>query len=332
MFLQSVGRSPQISASARQKLINHFRNIGNKLKSLSMLNMVSAVSVSPMDKIKGLIKDMIAKLQQEAAEAATTHAFCQKEQKKNAENEEKTQNELDKITQATDAAAAKKQQLEDRVAVLRTEIAQIDNSTAEAEQIRQEENAIYKKDTADFQEAADAVLDAMDVLKEYYDGASFLQISVKTNDAKGARQPIAAIPKLGGAKSASAGGILSILDMMAEEFQKTVGNLNKAEEEAVIAFKELKQESFESKTAKDLEASKAEQQISFLKVELEELATDKAEASKTMDTILEYIDKIKPTCENRVVPYAERKAKREAEIEGLKDAFQILVDTSASMA
>eukprot|EP00746_Dinoflagellata_sp_MGD_P000782 gnl/MRDRNA2_/MRDRNA2_101417_c0_seq1.p1 gnl/MRDRNA2_/MRDRNA2_101417_c0~~gnl/MRDRNA2_/MRDRNA2_101417_c0_seq1.p1 ORF type:complete len:736 (+),score=241.76 gnl/MRDRNA2_/MRDRNA2_101417_c0_seq1:108-2315(+) len=336
-FLQVPGvnlDAPQhISAAVRQKLINHFRSVGTKLKSISMLNMVSAVSVSPMDKIKGLIKDMIAKLQKEALEAANTHAFCQAEQKKNDENQEKTQGELDKTNNAIDTATAKKDQLEDRVAVLRQEIAAIDNTTAEAEHIRQEENAQFKKDRADFQEAADAVLDAMDVLNEYYKGAgSFVQTNVRTQDAtKGARQPVKAIPKMGGAKSASAGGILSILDMMADNFQKTVGNLDKAEEEAVIAFKKLKQESFESKTAKDLEASKAEQQISFLKVNLEELGTDLSESQKTMDTILEYIDKLKPTCENRVVPYAERKAKREAEIEGLKEAFQILVDTSASM-
>lgn len=341
MFLQLSGKdendnAPQhISPAVRQQLINHFREVGTKLKSLSMLNMVSAVSVSPMEKIKGLIKDMIEKLQKEAAEAATTHAFCQAEQKKNKENQEKTQGELDKISQATDAAIAEKNGLEDRVAVLRNEIAEIDNSTAEAEHIRLAENAEFKKDRADFQEAADAVLDAMDVLNEYYNKGSFLQTNAKAAGAakgtNGAKQPIAAIPKLGGAKSASAGGIISILDMMAEDFQKTVGNLDKSEEEAVIAFKKLKQDNFESKTAKDLEASKAEQQIGFLKVDLEELDTDKAEASKTMDSILEYIDKLKPTCENRVVPYAERKAKREAEIEGLKEAFQILVDTSATM-
>merc|ERR1719335_541441 len=97
---------------------------------------------------------------------------------------------------------------------------------------------------------------------------------------KGARQPIKGTPKLGGAKSASAGGILSILDMMAENFQKTVANLDKTEEEAVIAFKKLKDESFESKTAKDLEASKAEQQIGFLKFNLEELDTDLSESTK----------------------------------------------------
>lgn len=337
-FLQVSGvaaHPPEhIPAAVRQTLINHFRTVGTRLNSLSMLNMVSAVTVSPMDKIKGLIKDMIEKLQKEALEAANTHAFCQAEEQKNQEVQEKTQDKLDKTNQAIDAATAKKQQLEDRVALLRQEIAAIDNATAEAEHVREEEDAQFKTDRADFQEAADAVLDAMDVLKEYYNnaGRSFMQTTVREQGAtKGTRQPAKAIPKMGGAKSASAGGILSILDMMAQNFQKTVGNLDKTEEEAVIAFKKLKQDSFDSKTAKDLEASKAEQQISFLKVNLEELGTDLSESKKTMDTILGYIDKLKPTCENRVVPYADRKAKREAEIEGLKEAFQILVDTSASM-
>lgn len=75
----------------------------------------------------------------------------------------------------------------------------------------------------------------------------------------------------------------------------------------------------------------SESQVSSLTEAIGDYETDKAETTKTMDAILAYIDKLKPTCENRVVPYAERKAKREAEIEGLKEAFQILVETADAM-
>merc|ERR1719272_999913 len=122
--------------AVRQQLIKKFRSLGSKLHSLSMLNMVSAMSVSPMEKIKGLITYMIAKLQKEAAEAASTHAFCQEENKKNAEAKEKTQGELDKTNSRLESATAKKQSLEDRIAQLQNEVKDIEGADAKATQIR----------------------------------------------------------------------------------------------------------------------------------------------------------------------------------------------------
>merc|ERR1719487_1945943 len=164
----------------------------------------------------------------------------------------------------------------------------------------------------------------MKVLKDYYGDTSFLQED-ESDD-----QP-AAPPKLGGAKSASAGGILSILDMMSEEFSTTVDKLQRDEREAVEAYEKLTNENELAKTSKKMEIKTSESQVMSLTEAIGDYGVDKEESSKTMDAILEYIDKLKPTCENRVVPYAERKAKREAEIEGLKEAFQILVETSDAM-
>merc|ERR1719316_989318 len=279
------------------------------------------MSVTPMEKIKGLISDMIEKLQKEAAEAANMHAFCEEETKANKEANEKTQKELDTINSRLESALAKKQSLEDRVSELQTQIKDIESADAEALKIRQDENTVFLKQEADFKEAAAAVDDAIDVLKDFYGDVgigAFVQ------------QP-AAPPKLGGRKDASAGGILSILDMMSEEFSTTVDKLQRDEREAVEAYEKLMNDNELALTSKKMEIKMSESQVMSLTEAIGDYGVDKTESTKTMDAILEYIDKLKPTCENRVVPYAERKAKREAEIEGLKEAFQILVDTSATM-
>lgn len=305
----------------RQRLIGKFRALGTKLHSISMLNMVSAMSVTPMEKIKGLISDMIEKLQKEAAEAANMHAFCQEETKANKEANEKTQKELDTINSRLESALAKKQSLEDRVSELQTQIKDIESADAEALKIRQDENTVFLKQEADFKEAAAAVDDAIDVLKDFYGDVgigAFVQ------------QP-AAPPKLGGRKDASAGGILSILDMMSDQFSTTVDKLQREEREAVEAYEKLTNENEVAKTNKLMEIKTSESQIMSLTEAAGDYTIDKDEATKTMDAIVAYAEKLKPQCENRVVPYAERKAKREAEIEGLKEAFQILVDTADSM-
>merc|ERR1719326_207271 len=81
----------------RQTLINHFRSVGNKLHSLAMLNLVSVSSQDPMEQVKGLLTDLIAKLVKEAAEAANLHAFCQEEKKKTSEAKAKKDMTIEKL-------------------------------------------------------------------------------------------------------------------------------------------------------------------------------------------------------------------------------------------
>jgi len=119
--------------------------------------------------------------------------------------------------------------------------------------------------------------------------------------------------------------------MMSDEFSRTVANLQRSEHEAAEAYQKLKDDNEVASMDKKMQVKSSSSQVSSLTEAIGDGETDHAQASKTMGAILEYVDKLKPTCEGRVVPYAERKAKREAEVEGLKEAFQILVDTSASL-
>merc|ERR1719388_774708 len=130
-------------AKVRQTLMNHFRKLGNKLHSLSMLNLISVANAAPMDKVKNLIKGLIEKLEKEAAEAADTHAFCEEEKKKNADSKDKTQATLDKLDARLDKAEAKSAELTERITELSEEITAIDKSVAEATKIRQEEKATF---------------------------------------------------------------------------------------------------------------------------------------------------------------------------------------------
>merc|ERR1719207_55949 len=149
---------------------------------------------------------------------------------------------VDKLETRLDKATAKKSQLEQDVAELTGEIAEIDKSTEEATKLRTEEHATFLKAEADMKEAADAVGDAIDALKDYYGDASLVQI-----------QTVAGQPKLGGAKSDSAGGILSILDMMQGEFMKQLAAAQSDEREAIKAFETQSNEFKVSKATKSAE-------------------------------------------------------------------------------
>merc|ERR1719333_619778 len=108
----------------RQHLINHFRTIGNKLHSLAMLNLVTVSAQDPMENVKNLLTELIAKLEKEAKEAADLHAFCQAEKKKTTASMEKKTMEIEKISTRIEKATSKKQELSELVADSSKEIAE----------------------------------------------------------------------------------------------------------------------------------------------------------------------------------------------------------------
>jgi chromosome segregation ATPase len=308
-----------------------------------------------------LIKGLIEKLEKEAAEAADTHAFCEEEKKKNADATDKTQATLDKLDARLDKAQAKTAELNERITELSDEIAAIDESIAEATKIRQEEKATFTKANADFKEAADAVSDAIDVLKDFYEGGgAFIQISAVTAhkddpwkrmfgtslraaedqpeevvgvdpSEAGAGVGDVAIPKMGGPSAAKGGIIIGMMETMAGEFSKTVAELGATEDKAQKEYDEMMQDNKVSKTSKEMEIKGSKQELSMLDVRIGESTEDHKLATKEMAAINAYILKLKPTCEGRVVSFEERQAKREAEIAGCKEALQILDDTTDSI-
>merc|ERR1719506_2264358 len=85
-------------------------------------------------------------------------------------------------------------------------------------------------------------------------------------------------------------------------------------------------------STKEAEIKGAESQVKSLDVSLHDNGGDLKMANKEKGAIQDYVDKLKPQCEGRVVPYAERKAKMDAEIAGLKEGLAILEEESPAGA
>merc|ERR1719298_182707 len=131
-------------------------------------------------------------------------------------------------------------------------------------------------------------------------------------------------PELGSAKSDAGSVIIGILEMSNEDFVKLHTETETAEEEAVEAYEKLMSDNKASKAAKEAEVKASLSEIKSLTVTLENNGEDKGMTQKELDAVLEYLDKLKPQCEEKVMSYAEKKARREAEIAGLKEALDIL--------
>merc|ERR1719379_1150083 len=86
------------TARIRARLIDHLKDMGHKFHSYTMMEMVSAATTDPFEKIRGLIGDMIAKLIAEANEEASQKAFCDEEKAKSNKEKEAKVMKIDKLT------------------------------------------------------------------------------------------------------------------------------------------------------------------------------------------------------------------------------------------
>jgi len=317
-FKKHSSSGHDIPQKTRVKLVNHFREMGARLHSLAMLNLVSVVSSDPMEQVKGLLTNLVAKLVKEAKDAADLHEFCKAEKEKTSAAIKKKTMTINELDARLETAGSKKKELSENVADLTSEIAEMQKSEAEATKLRNEEHATYLKVAADYTQAAEAVDDAIDALKEYYGSVTLMQAS--SNTVHSSKAP----PKLGGAKTDSAGGIISILETMGEEFRKSLKKAGAEERADQSAYDTMIQENKEAKAAKNAEIAGSQSEIKSLSVALHNFGGDKKMASKELGSVKEYVAKLKPQCGGKTVSYAERKAKMESEISGLKDALAIL--------
>merc|ERR1712083_1050488 len=118
-------------------------------------------------KVKGLISDMIAKLEKEASDEATEKAYCDEQIAKTEQKED-----IAKQTSKIDQASARSAQLKEEVQVLEAELAALAKAQAEMDKIRHDTHAEYAQAKADLELGLSGVRGALSTLREYYGGAA----------------------------------------------------------------------------------------------------------------------------------------------------------------
>jgi len=294
----------------RDQLSKILKSLPRKQHGFMLSQLVSAARADPFGKVKGLIESMIDTLTKEAAEEASQKAFCDQEISESKQKQAELSASFDKTSTRIEKAEAGKAKLLADIKTLEEEIAAIDASQSEATALRQKENAEYKKASSDYKASAEAVAQATAVLQKYYEGA-FVQVSTKQ-------------PEFGSAKGDVASTIMGMLEVAESDFTRLLSEAEAAESEAQSTYDKLTQDNKVTRAEKVQEVKGKKSEVKSLERSLVNYNEDKASTSKELDAVLKYLDSLKPQCETKVMTYAERKAAREQELEGLKEALTIL--------
>jgi len=279
-------------------------------------------------KVKGLITDMVTKLEAEAKSEATEKAYCDEELAKTEAKKGELEGEISKLTSKIDLKAAKSAGLKADVKTTQAELAALAKSQAEMDSIRAEEKAAFDTAKAELSLGISGVQKALGVLRDYYQGsAAFVQGS--TNFDAFMQQPAA--PQ-GHSKAGGAGGsIIDILEVCEADFSKNLATEETEEADAVSVYESTTQENKLSTTMKSQDAKYMTKEFKSLDKSVSDLSGDRDTTNTELSAVLDYYGKIKERCIAKPESYEDRKARRESEVAGLKEALSVLESETAFM-
>merc|ERR1711933_636253 len=123
--------------------------------------------------------------------------------------------------------------------------------------------------------------------------------------------------------------IIGILEVIESDFATNLAKEETEEEDAQTEYEKVTQENSVTKTMKDQDVKYKTQESKSLDKSIADMSGDRETENTELAAVLEYYAKIKERCIAKPETYEERKRRRDAEINGLKQALTILQDETA---
>eukprot|EP00746_Dinoflagellata_sp_MGD_P125397 gnl/MRDRNA2_/MRDRNA2_60154_c0_seq1.p1 gnl/MRDRNA2_/MRDRNA2_60154_c0~~gnl/MRDRNA2_/MRDRNA2_60154_c0_seq1.p1 ORF type:complete len:739 (+),score=277.72 gnl/MRDRNA2_/MRDRNA2_60154_c0_seq1:91-2217(+) len=279
-------------------------------------------------KVRGLIKDLIAKLEADAESEASQKAFCDENMKKATTDRDTAIGDVETQTANIDEAESKIAQLTEEIEILGNEIADLRKGLFEATELRNEEKADNEKTIGDSEAGLEAVKGAIEVLKEFYDNA-FMQTGFVPAGADRDGNTVRDLAPEGQSgtyhgNQDAAKGIFGLLEVIQSDFERTIDKTTAEEEKAQAEFEEFEKETKKSIEDKGKEKKDKEDEKEQTEADLVEYQGKLKDAQEMLAGAKEELEKLKPLCVDTGMDWKERRARQEQEVEALKEALAIL--------
>jgi len=306
-FLQASRSQLDTGADlAKFEAVRFIRDLARKENSVALAQLASRMSsairfgqssgADPFAKVKSLISDMLKTLEESGKSDASQKAYCDKETSETKQKKLEKEHDIQKLSTKVDSMSAKSAKLKEQVAEVQKQLASLASSQAEMNKIRSEEKAIYDKNSAEMKAGIDGIQKALSVLRDYYAQKS----------------------------SGAAGGIVSMLEVVESDFTKGLSEMEAAESSAVAEYEKVTYMNKVATTSKGQDVKYKNKEASGLDKSSTEAVSDREGVQAELDALGEYLGRLNKMCVAKAEPYAERQARRAAELAGLKQALAIL--------
>lgn len=323
------------SVSGPQRALQLLSRAALRLQSdvLSAAVMKVTVSADHFVKVRGLINDLIKRLEAQASSEQTHKAFCDGAMKEATDNRDDANGIIEDKVGAISVASSEIKQLKDEVSQLESGIANNMKVLNEATELRNDDKAENEKTINESKAGKEAVEFAITVLKEFYEGGGGSSDLMQTaytppnSDREGNTVgDLAPDTGFSGPAKPAANGIIGLLDVILSDFERTEEVTTQQEAQDAKAYEGLEKDTKEDNAAKKKEIETKLTKITDTKDKLIGFQEDKKNGLDQLANSKKELGKLKPMCVGGEESYEARVAKRQKEIEALKEALTILDD------
>eukprot|EP00747_Dinoflagellata_sp_TGD_P156432 gnl/TRDRNA2_/TRDRNA2_177663_c0_seq4.p1 gnl/TRDRNA2_/TRDRNA2_177663_c0~~gnl/TRDRNA2_/TRDRNA2_177663_c0_seq4.p1 ORF type:complete len:830 (+),score=226.87 gnl/TRDRNA2_/TRDRNA2_177663_c0_seq4:76-2565(+) len=431
-FLQLRSSSMRLVSGADPRnfeVVKAVRQLAKKTKSANLMQLASKIAAAmrlgassgddPFEKVKGLIEDMIKKLEAKAAEEATHKEYCDREMGNTKDKKEELNAAIDELTTNIDKAESDIAILKQEISELQHDLAELMRLQKEMDDIRAEEKAAFAQHEKDVTAGIEGVRRALEVLRDHYNSAAvFVQIAQSSTAQKGSppnvittlptdpRDPASASSSSSSSSSYSSSSfsssvssssssfssssssvssssiavnppvqpppvvnppvpvceivgistkpiihigesetnqgnnpdnsgagasIISMLELIESDFSKSLAEAQTDEDAAQAEYDKTTMQNKLDKKQKESDVKRKGQQIVKLEHELTAMKSELRSKHSELSAVLEYWKTITAECVVQPESFEERMRRRQAEIDGLKEALRILTTETAMM-
>jgi hypothetical protein len=322
--------------AALQRVRTYLSEAADRVASGVLSSIAVRVSLAEdhFAKVRGLIKDLIQKLKDDAAAEATTKGICDKGMSKAIGERDEANANIEVAKGRITTLTAKKESLEDEINDLNKAVADLKKALLEATELRAEGKAENEKTIEMATQGKDAVKLALGILQDFYNNA-FVQTrkyvppdSDREGNTVGDLAPEVFEKKYHGAQ-AEAGGIVGILEVILSDFERTISKTTEEEEDAQAAFEMFEKDTNDEIEEKNTRIKEATDELAQTEADILEQQQALKEAEDLLESAKASLDELEAMCVKGEETWEERKKKREEEIAALKEALAILEDWQA---
>jgi len=287
------------------------------LSSKTLALAAKQVSTGPFDKVIDMIKTLLTKLKEEAADEADHKEWCDEQLKTNKKKREKKASQTEKLLAEIEALSGTIASTNERIATLAEEMEDVTEAMKKATAQRQKENAENEATIADTKAGVQAVKRALVILKEFYSTQEdFIQKSTSA-------RLVPEMEEYKGMKGAK-GGVIGMMEVIETDFSRLLADTKAAESQAKAEYDEFMKDAKDSKQTKHKEEVKQKLGKDQDQFEVARLKKDLKGVQVEAKKANEYFETLKPTCMEVQVSYEERVARRKEEIAALEEAYKVL--------
>jgi len=316
----------QVSSSrqsaVRRQVAEALRAQARKSKNPELSILATSVELDSFTKVKKAIDDMISMLKQQQEDEVKKNDFCKDELHKNEMSTAKATDKREALEAHIGELESTIKTLEDGIEAAKAQIAQLQLDLQRASEDRQKENLEFQRTVADQTMTVEVLKKALDRLATYYD-------LLQTQGRAGARQtpPVAQMeykPNQG------ATGVMEMIEKLVHEANDLKAESKKGESAAQAAYEqtiadtngsvEALQKEIVSKTKAKAEAHKDKLQAE----------SDHSDTMKELEGLAKYNADLHEECDYVMKNFEVRQSGRQAEIEALQQAKQILSGATLS--